>query len=66
MSTIHELERAVSDLPPEELSRFRAWFLDFDAQVWDEQIESDVAAGRLRAFADEARAELRAGRARPL
>ena len=66
MSTIQEIERAVSDLPPEELSRFRAWFLEFDAQVWDEQFESDVAAGRLQALADEAREDMRAGRTRPL
>jgi hypothetical protein len=66
MSTIQEIERAVSDLPPEELSRFRAWFLEFDAQVWDEQLESDVASGRLQALADEARADLRAGRTRLL
>lgn len=66
MSTIHEIERAVSDLSPDELSRFRAWFLEFDAQAWDEQLESDVAAGRLAALADEALADLRAGRAQPL
>jgi hypothetical protein len=66
MSTIQEIERAVSDLSPEELSRFRAWFLEFDAQVWDEQLESDVASGRLQALAEEARADLRAGRTRLL
>lgn len=66
MSTIHEIERAVSDLPPAELSRFRAWFLEFDAQVWDEQLESDLAAGRLSELLDEARADLRAKRTRPL
>jgi hypothetical protein len=66
MSTIVEIERAVSELTPEELSRFRAWFLDFDAKAWDEQFEADVAAGKLRHLADEARADLRAGRTRPL
>jgi len=66
MSTVADLERAVSDLPPEELARFRAWFLEFDAQVWDEQFESDVVAGRLETFADEALTDLRAGRTRPL
>ena len=66
MSTIQEIERAVSDLSPEELSRFRAWFLEFDAQVWDEQLESDVASGRLQALTEEARADLRAGRTRLL
>ena len=66
MSTIQDLERAVTDLSPEDLSRFRAWFAGFDAEVWDRQIEDDVAAGRLDALADEALADFRAGRTRPL
>ena len=66
MSTVQEIERAVSDLSPEELSRFRAWFLEFDARVWDREIEEDVAAGRLDALAEEALSDLRAGRTRPL
>ena len=66
MSTIQEIERAVTDLPPEELAEFRRWFLEFDAAEWDRQFEEDVAAGRLDALADEALADLRAGRTRPL
>jgi hypothetical protein len=65
MSTVQEIERAVTDLSPEELSRFRAWFAEFDAQAWDRQIAEDVAAGRLDALAEEALADLRAGRTRP-
>ncbi|MBA2244560.1 MAG: hypothetical protein H0W11_06365 [Gemmatimonadetes bacterium] len=48
------------------MSEFRAWFLEFDAEAWDRQFEQDVAAGRLDALADEALADLRAGRTRPL
>ena len=66
MSTIEEIERAVTDLAPDELSRFRTWFLAYDARVWDLQVETDVAAGRLDALADEALAEFRAGQTRPL
>jgi hypothetical protein len=66
MSTIHEIEDAVSNLSSEELSRFREWFFEFDARVWDRQLEADVAAGRLNELADEALAEHRAGRTRPL
>lgn len=66
MSTVDEIERAVTDLSPEDLSQFRAWFLEYDAQVWDRQIEEDVAAGRLDDFAEEALADYRAGRTRPL
>ncbi|HET6229849.1 MAG TPA: hypothetical protein VFE05_07235 [Longimicrobiaceae bacterium] len=66
MSTIQEIEHAVSHLPPEDLSRFREWFLQFDAELWDREIEEDVAAGRLDALAEEALSDLRAGRTRSL
>jgi hypothetical protein len=66
MSTIVDLERAVSGLPIRELAKFREWFLRFDAEAWDMQLERDFAAGRLDAFADEALADLRAGRTREL
>jgi hypothetical protein len=66
MSTIQEIERAVRGLNAEELSEFRRWFLEFDAAAWDRDFERDVAAGRLDALADEAIADLRAGRTRPL
>ena len=62
MSTVREIEKAVSQLSTEELAAFRAWFVKFDAQVWDEQIEKDVAAGHLDELMDEAIRELHAGR----
>lgn len=61
MSTAAEVEQAVRKLPPAELAAFRAWFAEYDADAWDEQIGRDVAAGRLDALADEALADLRAG-----
>lgn len=66
MTTIHEIEQAVSSLAPDELVRFREWFLEFDAAAWDRQFEQDVAAGRLDGIADEVLSEHRAGRSRPL
>lgn len=62
MSTIEEIQAAVSELSPEELSVFRAWFAEFDAKVWDQEFEQDVAAGRLDALAEEALRDLREGR----
>lgn len=62
MSTIQEIQTAVSELSPEELSVFRAWFAEFDARVWDQEFEQDVAAGRLEALAEEALQDLREGR----
>lgn len=66
MSTIQEIENALTRLKPEELAAFRAWFAEFDAANWDRQFEEDVAAGRLDRFADEALRDLREGRCREL
>ncbi len=62
VSTIAEIESAVSKLSPEELAAFRRWFQQFDAAVWDRQFEKDVDAGRLDALGQEALRELRDGR----
>ena len=54
MSRIEEIENAVAELPKEELARFREWFAEFEARVWDREIEEDVEAGRLDKLAEEA------------
>ena len=66
MSEIEQLERTVSNLSPGDLAQFRAWFLEFDARVWDEQIESDLKAGKLDKLMAEARTEYDQGKTRPL
>ena len=43
-----------------------SWFLEFDARVWDEQIETDLKAGKLDTLITEARTEFEQGKARPL
>ena len=57
--TITELEQADTQLSEEELARFRAWFDEYYADLWDKQIEEDAKSGRLDkliAEVDEARA----------
>jgi hypothetical protein len=62
MSTVSEIEQAVRQLSELDLAAFRAWFAEYDAQLWDEQFERDVAAGKLDALANEAIDDLRSGR----
>jgi len=62
MSTVEEIKEAVCQLPPEDLAAFRAWFAEFDAELWDRQFEEDVAAGRMDQLAEEALRDLREGR----
>lgn len=54
MRDIDDIAKAVAQLPPEELARFRAWFETFDAQQFDAAIERDALAGKLDTLADEA------------
>jgi len=64
--TIHEIEQAITELSPKELARFREWFEEFDAQVWDERFESDTKSGKLDKLADKAKSDFRAGKAKEL
>ena len=54
MSKVKNIEREIQDLKPEELSAFRKWFAEFDAEVWDRQIEDDARSGKLDNLADAA------------
>ena len=60
--TLHDIESAVARLAPDELAKFRAWFVEFDSDAWDRQIEEDANAGRLDALAEEVLEDHRAGR----
>jgi hypothetical protein len=62
MSSIQEIEQAIRQLSSEDLAAFRTWFIEFDASLWDSQLENDVVAGRLDKLADEALLDLREGR----
>lgn len=62
MSTVREIEQAIQALSQGDLAEFRDWFAAFDAEQWDREIEHDVNSGRLNSLADEAIADLEAGR----
>jgi hypothetical protein len=62
MSNLKDVEHAVRQLSSDELAAFRAWFAEFDAEIWDRQFEEDVAAGRLDKLAEKALQHLREGR----
>ena len=66
MTTLEDIEKAVAELPPDQLVRFRAWFEDFEAARFDQRIERDAKAGKLDQLAEQALADFRAGRVRDL
>jgi hypothetical protein len=54
MLTAEDIEKAVEQLAPRELARFRAWFEAFDAAQFDAAIERHARAGKPDAQAEEA------------
>jgi hypothetical protein len=66
MSAVEKLQRQVQALSHDELAQFRAWFLEYDAEVWDTEIEQDAVAGRLDAHAARALRDLATGDTTPL
>jgi hypothetical protein len=52
--SINKIQKAIKELSSEEFARFREWFEDYCAEVWDKQIEADAKSGRLDKFITEA------------
>ena len=61
MSTVKEIEEAISHLSPEEFKVFQTWFDEYKSEQWDSQFEKDVESGRLDSLAHEALKEYEAG-----
>jgi hypothetical protein len=52
MTTLEDIEKAVAELPADQLTKFRAWFEEFDAARFDRKIERHTKAGRLDKLAE--------------
>lgn len=55
--SVQELETAVKQLNLDELLAFAEWFAEYQANLWDKQIEEDVNHGRLDHLLAEVDAE---------
>ena len=66
MSEVEQIESRIKSLSQADLAKLRSWFIEFDAQAWDRQLESDSAAGRLDALMEESISEHEAGKSRVL
>ncbi len=66
MTKIEALEREVEKLTQEELAAFREWFIEYDWQAWDRELEQDIAAGKLDKFAAEVLDEHKRGKTKEI
>ena len=63
---VQEIESAITQLPRAQVAELAAWFEQFHAQLWDNQIEQDVRAGHLDSLLDETARDLDSGRCESL
>lgn len=64
--SIQEIEKAVAQLPPEELDQLMERLEEMRQEQWDQQIARDAAAGRFDALIEQAKRDVAEGRFRPL
>ena len=61
------IKEAITQLSPAEKTRLAAWLLQQDMEEWDRQIQEDFSpGGRAMALLEEAQADVREGRAKPM
>ena len=59
---VDAIKSAIASLPRSEVIKLGEWFRQFEAQVWDAQLQGDIKAGKLDRVAKEALADFEAGR----
>ncbi len=67
--TVQEVKDAILGLSREEMAELEAWLgvqEEEASRKWDAQIERDINAGKLDGLAAQVRADIAAGRTRPL
>ena len=63
---VEEIKKAIVALPPSDRLELAKWFKEFQASVWDIQIEEDAKAGKLDRIIEQAKAQHAAGLTKPL
>ncbi len=64
--SVEQIEKEISQLPQDQLMKFREWYEKFDSNIWDQQLENDAKNGKLDSLANAAIAEHQAGKTKEL
>jgi hypothetical protein len=66
MSTVTEIQDAITKLQREDQRELSRWLRELCADAWDDQLEEDIRAGRLNHLIAQAEDDIAAGRTKPL
>ncbi len=65
-ATLLEIEAAIKQLPEGEVRQLSVWLQEYLDEMWDQQIEADLGAGKLDKLVAKAEADISANRVRDL
>jgi cell division inhibitor SulA len=65
MSTVKEIESAITQLEPGEVHAVADWLQEYREELWDKQMAADARAGKLDPLIQKAKADTRAGKVTP-
>lgn len=54
MKKLDRIKTKIQNLNTSELSDLRNWFLEYDSDIWDKEIEENIKGGRLDFIAEKA------------
>jgi hypothetical protein len=63
---VSQIETAIRQLPPNEFAELSDWFEEYEAEIWDNRIGADLAAGKLDEFISEAESDFENGHVKEL
>lgn len=66
MATLEKIEQDIAALSQADIFKRGSWFAAFHSDAWDQQIAEDAAAGKFDKLAEQALADHKAGRTKPL
>jgi hypothetical protein len=66
MTTLPEIESAIQQLPESDIRQLSGWIQTYLDEIWDRQIESDLASGKLDRLIARAEADIAANRVKDL
>jgi hypothetical protein len=64
--SVTDIENAIRQLSPGDLQQLMSWLAEYRAQLWEQQIEEDLEAGRLNTLLNEVDRECDQGLAKPI
>lgn len=66
MTTLPEIEAAIKQLPEGDIRQLSVWLQEYLDEMWDRQIEADLALGKLDKLIAKTEADIAANRVRDL